>query len=111
LANYSGKGVWERKHFLLACKQKRGLQFFLPLSSYLGKLPTFDLHFVGRTSLTWWRLYTLRIAGVSCRIKEVFPNGMFTSGWIDSSQTGLTRADIETVENETIWPSSSIEIF
>ncbi|CAG8488620.1 6585_t:CDS:2 [Paraglomus brasilianum] len=81
------------------------------LFRYLGKLPTFDLHFVGRTSLTWWRLYTLRIAGVSCRIKEVFPNGMFTSGWIDSSQTGLTRADIETVENETIWPSSSIEIF
>ncbi|CAG8571059.1 219_t:CDS:2 [Paraglomus occultum] len=73
------------------------------LFRYLGKLPTFDLHCVGRTSLTWWRLYTLHITGVDCRIKEVFPNGMFTPGWIDSSDTGLTRADIEAAENETSW--------
>ncbi|CAG8807802.1 36006_t:CDS:2, partial [Gigaspora margarita] len=53
------------------------------LFRYLDKLPSFQLHFVGRTANTWWREYTLKITGVECKIKEYFPNGMFDNRWIE----------------------------
>jgi len=55
----------------------------LILNRYLDKLPSFYLHFVGRTATTWWREYTLKISSIECKIKEYFPNGIFENGWIE----------------------------
>ncbi|CAG8749121.1 3095_t:CDS:1, partial [Racocetra persica] len=58
---------------------------------YLDKLPSFQLHFVGRSMTTWWREYTLKIIGVECKIKETFPNGMFENGWIEAKSTNCNH--------------------
>nr|CAG8529138.1 6888_t:CDS:2 [Entrophospora candida] len=52
------------------------------LFRYLDKLPSFKLHSIGRTLNTWWREYTLKISGVECNIKEVFPNNIFENDWL-----------------------------
>jgi hypothetical protein len=51
---------------------------------YLDRLPSFELHCLGRTEKTFWREYSLWIDGVDCRILEVMPSSMFNPDWLDT---------------------------
>ncbi|KAG0016826.1 hypothetical protein BGZ82_000930 [Podila clonocystis] len=38
---------------------------------YLDRLPSFELHGLGRTEQTFWREYSLKSPGVDCRLLEI----------------------------------------
>ncbi|KAG0318442.1 hypothetical protein BGZ99_005686 [Dissophora globulifera] len=49
---------------------------------YLDRLPSFELHNLGRTEKTFWREYSLSIPEVDCRLLEVLPSSMFDDNWL-----------------------------
>uniref|UniRef100_A0A1D1YT43 tRNA dimethylallyltransferase n=1 Tax=Anthurium amnicola TaxID=1678845 RepID=A0A1D1YT43_9ARAE len=53
------------------------------LFRYLDKLPSFHLHYIGKSKKVWWREYSLYISGVECHIKEIFPSNLFDNGWLN----------------------------
>ncbi|KAG0000583.1 hypothetical protein BGZ80_005965 [Entomortierella chlamydospora] len=54
-----------------------------PIFRYLDKLPSFELHGLGRTEKTFWREYSLKIPGVDCRFLEVLPSSLFDENWLE----------------------------
>ncbi|GBB84962.1 hypothetical protein RclHR1_11550004 [Rhizophagus clarus] len=61
------------------------------LFRYLDKLPSFHLHYIGKSTKIWWREYSLHIPGVECYIKETFPNNLFDNDWLNEDQNNLTN--------------------
>ncbi|KAG0232959.1 hypothetical protein BGW42_007772 [Actinomortierella wolfii] len=57
---------------------------------YLDRLPSFDLHGLGRTENTFWREYSLYIPGVDCRLLEVFPSTLSEEGWLDKPSENIS---------------------
>jgi hypothetical protein len=58
------------------------INFIIYFYRYLDKLPSFHLHYIGKTTKIWWREYSLHISGVECYIKETFPNNLFDNDWL-----------------------------
>ncbi|KAG0053989.1 hypothetical protein BGZ83_012158 [Gryganskiella cystojenkinii] len=70
---------------------------------YLDKLPSFELHGLGRTENTFWREYSLRIPGVDCRLLEVFPNSLSSDNWLDLPAEQISW-DVEmAAEDQLSW--------
>ena len=68
---------------------------------YLDKLPSFELHGLGRTSHTFWREYSLRIPGVDCRLLEVFPSSLSADNWLDMPVEDISW-DVEMGEDDEL---------
>ncbi|KAF9160866.1 hypothetical protein DFQ26_005116 [Actinomortierella ambigua] len=70
---------------------------------YLDRLPSFDLHGLGRTENTFWREYSLRIPGVDCRLLEVFPSTLSEDGWLDKAPDNISW-DVElSADDKIAW--------
>ena len=52
---------------------------------YLNVLPEFQLLEVGRGPDNFWRKYILRSAGITCELKEVFPNDALNINWSNTA--------------------------
>ncbi|KAF9581352.1 hypothetical protein BGW38_001666 [Lunasporangiospora selenospora] len=88
--------IKDEKVFDLVVKKGVGIgQIF----RYLDKLPSFDLHGLGRTDQTFWREYSLGIPGVDCRLLEVFPSTLFEENWLEKPEVSISW-DIEPSEVE-----------
>ncbi|KAI1300713.1 hypothetical protein EDD11_006025 [Mortierella claussenii] len=70
---------------------------------YLDRLPSFELHELGRTEKTFWREYSLKIPGVDCRLLEVLPSSLFEDNWLEKQEEQICW-DIElSKDNQMIW--------
>ncbi|KAG0250686.1 hypothetical protein BG011_008181 [Mortierella polycephala] len=77
---------------------------------YLDRLPSFDLHGLGRTEDTFWREYSLRIPGVDCRLLEVFPSTLFDDKWLEKPVEEISW-DVElSSEDKLAWVNPNPEI-
>ncbi|KAG0028939.1 hypothetical protein BGZ81_004290 [Podila clonocystis] len=79
---------------------------------YLDRLPSFELHGLGRTEQTFWREYSLRIPGVDCRLLEVMPSALFDEKWLERAEETINwEVDINapTTENTFVWQNSQQE--
>ncbi|KAF9304563.1 hypothetical protein BGZ74_001224 [Mortierella antarctica] len=79
---------------------------------YLDRLPSFELHGLGRTEQTFWREYSLRIPGVDCRLLEVMPSALFDEGWLERAEETINwEVDINapTTESTFVWQNSQQE--
>ncbi|KAF9392388.1 hypothetical protein CPB97_002079 [Podila verticillata] len=79
---------------------------------YLDRLPSFELHGLGRTEQTFWREYSLRIPGVDCRLLEVMPSALFDEGWLKRAEESINwEVDINAPTTETtfVWQNSQQE--
>ncbi|KAF9311880.1 hypothetical protein BG003_006866 [Podila horticola] len=79
---------------------------------YLDRLPSFELHGLGRTEQTFWREYSLRIPGVDCRLLEVMPSALFDQGWLERAEETINwEVDINapTTESTFVWQNSQEE--
>ncbi|KAF9564314.1 hypothetical protein EC968_004586 [Mortierella alpina] len=78
---------------------------------YLDRLPSFDLHGLGRTENTFWREYSLRIPGVDCRLLEVFPSTLFDDNWIDKPEEDISwEVELSLEEDKLAWVNPNPEI-
>ncbi|KAG0346011.1 hypothetical protein BGZ54_005370, partial [Gamsiella multidivaricata] len=63
---------------------------------YLDRLPSFELHGLGRTEKTFWREYSLQIPGVYCRLLEVLPSALFDENWLEKQEEPISwEVDLE----------------
>jgi len=69
---------------------------------YLDRLPSFELHGLGRTEKTFWREYSLRIPGVDCRLLEVMPSSLFDDNWLEKESEEISW-DVEPQEGTMTW--------
>ncbi|KAF9355775.1 hypothetical protein BGX34_010259 [Mortierella sp. NVP85] len=69
---------------------------------YLDRLPSFELHGLGRTEKTFWREYSLRIPGVDCRLLEVMPSSLFDDNWLEKAPEEISW-DVEPQEGTMTW--------
>ncbi|CAO3571173.1 unnamed protein product [Mortierella alpina] len=69
---------------------------------YLDRLPSFELHGLGRTDKTFWREYSLTIPGVDCRLLEVLPSALFDENWLEKEQDGDICWDVEQKEEDRL---------
>ncbi|KAG0210101.1 hypothetical protein BGX33_005131 [Mortierella sp. NVP41] len=77
---------------------------------YLDRLPSFDLHGLGRTERTFWREYSLRIPGVDCRLLEVFPSTLSNDGWLNAPDEEVCW-DVEMEQDDNIaWANPDLEV-
>ncbi|KAG0276021.1 hypothetical protein BGZ96_003514 [Linnemannia gamsii] len=77
---------------------------------YLDKLPSFDLHGLGRTEKTFWREYSLKIPGVDCRLLEVFPSTLSEDGWLHAPDEEVCW-DVEMEQDDNIaWVNPDLEV-
>lgn len=82
------------------------------LVRYLDRLPSFELHGLGRTEQTFWREYSLRIPGVDCRLLEVMPSALFDERWLERAEESINwEVDINapTTESTFVWQNSQQE--
>ena len=78
---------------------------------YLDRLPSFDLHGLGRTENTFWREYSLRIPGVDCRLLEVFPSTLFDENWIEKPEEDISwEVELSLEEDKLAWVNPNPEI-
>ncbi|KAF8923635.1 hypothetical protein BGZ52_009405, partial [Haplosporangium bisporale] len=71
---------------------------------YLDRLPSFELHGLGRTEQTFWREYSLRIPGVDCRLLEVMPSALFDEGWLERAEESINwEVDVNAPTTETTF--------
>ncbi|KAG0023733.1 hypothetical protein BGZ80_008358 [Entomortierella chlamydospora] len=68
---------------------------------YLDKLPSFELHGLGRTEKTFWREYSLKIAGVDCRLLEVLPSSLFDENWLEKEPEEISW-DVDAKEGDQL---------
>jgi hypothetical protein len=68
------------------------------LFRHLKVLPDFELLDLQRESDSFWRLYVLESKGISCKIKETFPNDIF-----HPSEAVNQRVDIEKINGTSIY--------
>ncbi|KAG0334020.1 hypothetical protein BG004_000595 [Podila humilis] len=76
---------------------------------YLDRLPSFELHTLGRSDKTFWREYSLHIPGVHCRLLEVMPSALFDQGWLEMAEEMIDwDVDVKapSTENTFIWTNS-----
>ncbi|KAF9419183.1 hypothetical protein BGZ94_009499 [Podila epigama] len=79
---------------------------------YLDRLPSFELHSLGRTEKTFWREYSLAIPGVACRLLEVMPSALFEESWLEKSEDRINwDVDLQApvTENTFVWSNSQAE--
>ncbi|KAF9964495.1 hypothetical protein BGZ70_006377 [Mortierella alpina] len=69
---------------------------------YLDRLPSFELHGLGRTDKTFWREYSLTIPGVDCRLLEVLPSALFDENWLEKEQEGDISWEVEQKEEDRL---------
>ncbi|KAF9944654.1 hypothetical protein BGZ70_004454, partial [Mortierella alpina] len=78
---------------------------------YLDRLPSFDLHGLGRTKNTFWREYSLRIPGVDCRLLEVFPSTLFDDHWIEKPEEDISwEVELSLEDDKIAWINPNPEI-
>ncbi|KAK3815990.1 MAG: hypothetical protein J3R72DRAFT_461216 [Linnemannia gamsii] len=78
---------------------------------YLDRLPSFDLHGLGRTERTFWREYSLKIPGVDCRLLEVFPSTLSNDGWLFTPNEEDVCWDVEMEDDDNIaWVNPDLEV-
>ncbi|KAF9169870.1 hypothetical protein BGX21_003522 [Mortierella sp. AD011] len=68
---------------------------------YLDKLPSFELHGLGRTEKTFWREYSLKISGVDCRLLEVLPSSLFDENWLEKEPEEISW-DVDAKESDQL---------
>ncbi|KAG9322152.1 hypothetical protein KVV02_004272 [Mortierella alpina] len=100
--------IKEQKVYDLVVKSGVGIgQIF----RYLDRLPSFDLHGLGRTENTFWREYSLRIPGVDCRLLEVFPSTLFDDHWIEKPEEDISwEVELSLEEDKLAWVNPNPEI-
>ncbi|KAF9570001.1 hypothetical protein EC968_002360 [Mortierella alpina] len=69
---------------------------------YLDRLPSFELHGLGRTDKTFWREYSLTIPGVDCRLLEVLPSALFDENWLEKEQDEDISWDVELKQEDRL---------
>ncbi|KAG0244596.1 hypothetical protein BGX31_008860 [Mortierella sp. GBA43] len=75
---------------------------------YLDRLPSFELHGLGRTQKTFWREYSLQIPGVDCRLLEVLPSSLFDENWLDKEAEEISW-DVEPQQEDTMsWVNPNL---
>ncbi|KAF9397423.1 hypothetical protein BGX21_008886 [Mortierella sp. AD011] len=68
---------------------------------YLDKLPSFELHGLGRTEKTFWREYSLKIPGVDCRFLEALPSSLFDENWLEKEPEEISW-DVEAKQEDQL---------
>ncbi|KAF8928348.1 hypothetical protein BGZ58_009707 [Dissophora ornata] len=68
---------------------------------YLDRLPSFELHGLGRTEKTFWREYSLKIPGVDCRLLEVLPSSMFEESWLEKEPEDISW-DVDVQQGDSL---------
>ncbi|KAG0203353.1 hypothetical protein BGX28_004350 [Mortierella sp. GBA30] len=77
---------------------------------YLDRLPSFELHGLGRTDKTFWREYSLRIPGVDCRLLEVLPSALFDDNWLEKDQDEEISWEVEPTEEDRLeWVNPNLQ--
>ncbi|KAF9946024.1 hypothetical protein BGZ72_000755 [Mortierella alpina] len=69
---------------------------------YLDRLPSFELHGLGRTDKTFWREYSLTIPGVDCRLLEVLPSALFDENWLEKEHDGDISWEVELKQEDRL---------
>ncbi|KAG9320242.1 hypothetical protein KVV02_002932 [Mortierella alpina] len=69
---------------------------------YLDRLPSFELHGIGRTDKTFWREYSLTIPGVDCRLLEVLPSALFDENWLEKDHDSDISWDVEMKQEDRL---------
>ncbi|KAF9898599.1 hypothetical protein BX616_003830 [Lobosporangium transversale] len=75
---------------------------------YLDKLPSFELHGLGRTDKTFWREYSLEIPGVYCRLLEVLPSSLFDHNWLEKEPEDISW-DIDIGQGQMTWINPDLQ--
>ncbi|KAF9109090.1 hypothetical protein BGX27_008017 [Mortierella sp. AM989] len=70
---------------------------------YLDKLPSFELHGLGRTEKAFWREYSLKIKGVDCRLLEVLPSSLFDEKWLEKESEEISWDVDAKQEDQLTW--------
>ncbi|KAF9204456.1 hypothetical protein BGZ49_005268 [Haplosporangium sp. Z 27] len=76
---------------------------------YLDKLPSFELHGLGRTEKTFWREYSLKIAGVDCRLLEVLPSSLFDENWLEKEAEEISWGVDVKEDDQLNWINPNLE--
>ncbi|KAF9348045.1 hypothetical protein BGX26_000498 [Mortierella sp. AD094] len=76
---------------------------------YLDKLPSFELHGLGRTEKTFWREYSLKIAGVDCRLLEVLPSSLFDENWLEKESEEISWDVDVKQEDQLTWVNPDLQ--
>ncbi|KAF9916567.1 hypothetical protein FBU30_001286 [Linnemannia zychae] len=99
--------VQDQKIYDLVVKDGVGIgQIF----RYLDRLPSFDLHSLGKADRTFWREYSLRIPGIDCRLLEVFPQTLSQDGWLHAPPEEVCW-DVELDDEDSItWVHPDLEV-
>ncbi|KAF9292608.1 hypothetical protein BGZ68_000012 [Mortierella alpina] len=69
---------------------------------YLDRLPSFELHGLGRTDKTFWREYSLTIPGVDCRLLEVLPSALFDENWLEKEHDTDISWEVELKQEDRL---------